>query len=280
MSEKPDYSCRVFKNEDEEQVKRLVKSVFGESLDGEFWNWKYKLNPNFNPSLVMVAEKDGVIIGCDHWLLKSLKLSPSLKTKAVLGAELAVYPEYRSKGVGKALLHSLRSSEVVKNENPLIAQIFVSNASLAKHFHTPAGGYVPAPDRTAYYLKILNWKEVEANVRRFNSQIAAGKFRDRLSKFELKILFNFSNAPQLYLHMTENGIAVGEKNQDYEKTADVVIAGDLSTLQKIKIKKKRLRNVLTALITGKLKIKGKPRKLHCFYQNLWILQEIFSRKIT
>jgi hypothetical protein len=74
MSEKNDYSCRVFRCEDEEEVRQLTKNVFNIFLDGEFWIWKYKLNPSFNPSLVMVAERDGVIIGCNHWLLRNFKL--------------------------------------------------------------------------------------------------------------------------------------------------------------------------------------------------------------
>jgi predicted N-acetyltransferase YhbS/putative sterol carrier protein len=275
MSEKHDYSCRVFRCEDEEKVRQLTKNVFNIFLDGEFWIWKYKLNPSFNPSLVMVAERDGVIIGCNHWLLRNFKLSPTLETKAVLGADIAVRPEYRGKGVGTSLLRSLRSSEVLRNEKPSIVYIF-ANPSLAKHFHTPAGGYVPAPDRTVVYFKILNWKKFAENANKLNEQIAEGKFKDRLSKFELKVLFEISDVPPLYFCMSEKGVTVGEKEQN----AEITITGDLATFQKIRTEKKRKWSMFKALFTMKLRVKGKPKKLVTFYKNFWMLQEILSRKIT
>jgi predicted N-acetyltransferase YhbS len=275
MSEKHDYSCRVFRCEDEEEVRQLTKNVFNIFLDGEFWIWKYKLNPSFNPSLVMVAERDGVIIGCNHWLLRNFKLSPTLETKAVLGADIAVRPEYRGKGVGTSLLRSLRSSEVLRNEKPSIVYIF-ANPSLAKHFHTPAGGYVPAPDRTVVYFKILNWKKFAENANKLNEQIAEGKFKDRLSKFELKVLFEISDVPPLYFCMSEKGVTVGEKEQN----AEITITGDLATFQKVRAEKKRKWSMFKALFTMKLRVKGKPKKLVTFYKNFWMLQEILSRKIT
>lgn len=275
MSEEHDYSCRTFRDEDEKEVKQLIKNAFGSFLDGEFWYWKYKLNPNFDPSLVMVAEKDGIIIGCNHWLLKNFRLSPSLETKAILGADVAVHPDYRGKGVGKSLLHSLRSSEAMRNEQPSITYIF-ADPPLVKHFHAPAGGYIPAPDTTVLYFKILNWRKLEESIRVLNEQIAAGKFKERLSKFELKIRLKISDTPQLCLHMTEKGITV-EKNCE---NLDVTIVSDLASFQKLRTAKKRGRNMLTAILTRKLKVKARPGKLFTLYRNLWLFEEILSRKIT
>jgi N-acetylglutamate synthase-like GNAT family acetyltransferase len=278
VNKEHDYSCRTFRYEDEEGVKQLVKNAFGGFLEGDFWDWKYKLNPNFNPSLVMVAEKNGVIIGCTHWLLKTFRLSPSLETKAMLGADIAVHPEYRGKGVGKSLLRSLRSSEVMRNEQPSIAYAF-ANPSLTKHFHTPAVGYIPAPDRTVLYFKILNWKKLEDSIRVLNEQIAAGEFKERLSKFELKVLFKISNTPQLCFRMTEKGITVEEKERNC-KNADVTIVGDLAMLQKVRTAKKRRWSMFSSLLTRKLKIKVRPIKLFTLYRNMWLFEEILSRKIT
>lgn len=51
LSDDEGFSCRVLRNEDEEKVKGLIKNVFGDFLDGEFWNWKYKRNPFLTPLL-------------------------------------------------------------------------------------------------------------------------------------------------------------------------------------------------------------------------------------
>jgi GNAT superfamily N-acetyltransferase len=271
------YSCRTLRCEDEKEVKLLIKTCFSEFLEGEFWNWKYKQNPNFNPNLVMVAERDGCVIGCNHWLLKNFRLSPTLESKAILGADIAVNPEYRGKGVGGALIRALRSSEVLGTEKPVIIYMF-ADPSLAEHFHTPQGGYVPAPDKTAFYFKILNWKKLEANIHGLNEQIKAGKFKERLSEFNLRILFQIPNAPALNLHLSEKGVTLEEKENNSERV-NVTISADLATLQKVGAKNKRLRNVFKALLTRKLKIKASPKKLLVLYRNLWLLQEIFSQKI-
>ena len=279
MSEKKQgYFCRAIRSEDEAQVRFLIKNCFAEFLNGEFWDWKYKLNPDFNSGLIMVAEGSGKIIGCNHWLLKDFKLSSSLRTKAILGADIAVDPKYRSKGVGKTLLASLRASDVVKTEKPPVIYIF-ADPSLAKHFHTPAGGYVPAPDKTVFYFKILNWNKLEANTRILNEKISAGNFKDRLSESNLSILFKISDAPPLHLSMTEKGVTIEGKAGLKKRDADITISADLETLQQVGAKKKRLRNVFVALLTRKLRISGSPKKLLALYRNLWILQEIFGRKI-
>ena len=277
MNEQSDYSCRAFKPEDEEQVKSLVKNVFSGFLNGEFWVWKYKLNPDFNPSLVMVAEKNGAIIGCNHWLVKDFKLSPAVETRAVLGADVAVHPEYRGKGVGTSLLRSLRSSEALKNESPSLAYIF-ANPSIAKHFHIPAGGYVRSPDKTVSYSKILNWKKFGECASLLNEQIAAGEFKVKDSKFDLSVLFKISNTPELCFRMSEKGIIVLENRENCE--ADIIVAGNLITLQKVRTAKKRERAMFKALVTMKLRTKGTPKNLITFYRNRWLMQEILNRKIT
>jgi predicted N-acetyltransferase YhbS len=277
MSETRDYVVRAFRHEDEEQVKLLVKNAFGDFLDGDFWVWKYKLNPEFNPSLIMVAEKKGEIIGCNHWLLKNFKLSPTLETKAILAADVAVLPEHRSKGVGTSLLRSLRSSEFVRSKKPSLTYMF-ANPSLAKHFHIPAGGYVPAPDKTVSYFKILNWKKFAECASLLNAQIASGKFKHRLSKFKLSVLFKISDTPPLNFSMSEKGIVVGEKEQNSK--VDVTVTGNLSTFQKVRMAKKRQRAVFKALLMMKLRVRGKPKQLITFYKNMWLIQEILSRKIT
>jgi GNAT superfamily N-acetyltransferase len=274
MTQERGYVCRTFRYEDEEDVKRLVKNAFGDFLGGEFWDWKYKLNPGFDPSLVAVAEKDGAIIGCNHWLLKNLKLTPRLVTKAVLGADVAVDPDFRGKGVGKSLLLYQRSSGIIEKEKPSIIYMF-ANPSLAEHFHIPVGGFIPTPDRTVFYFKILNWKRLEEKVELLNAQIAAGKFGDRLSKLGLRVLFEFSGAPSICFSIGERGIIVEKDEQNWRKNVDVTIAGDLTTFQEVAGKRNRRLKVFKALLLRRIKIGGRPRKLIRFYRNSWMFEEIY-----
>ena len=277
MSEARDYVCRSLEKRDEEEVKRLVKNAFEEFLGGEYWDWKYNQNPDFDPSLVMVAEKDDRIIGCDHWLLKDLKLSPRLEVKAVLGADIVVNPEFRGKGVGKALLFSLRYSETVRRKKPALIYMF-ADANLAQNFYTPRGGYVPLPDRTTSYVKILNWRKVKENARILNEEIRTGKFGNRLAGLELKVLFKIANAPALCFYIAEEGIQVGEGNECFQD-ADIIVWSDLATLQRMNKKRGRKTHLFRASLTGKLKFKGKTSKLLSFYGNLWIIEQLFSKRV-
>jgi predicted N-acetyltransferase YhbS len=279
LTENKNYQCRPFNHKDEEEVKQLVKNAFSDFLDGEFWDWKYKLNPNFDPSFVMVAEEDGKIIGCNHWLLRDFKISPSIETKAILGADIAVSPDYRGRGVGKALLLSLRYSETLKNKDPPIIYMF-ADPNIAKHFHSPTGEYIPAPDKTISYFKILSWKKLKNNAATLNMQIASGKFREKLPNFELKVFFRIYNAPSLYLHMSEKGVEVEERQDFHEKDADVVIVGDLAAFEKVSSKKNRRWNFLRAFFTRELKIRGSVSGFLGFYKCVWMLEEIFSKKVT
>lgn len=277
MSEARDYVCRPLDTRDEEEIRRLVRNAFREFLDGEYWDWKYKQNPDFDPSLVMVAEKDGRVIGCDHWLLKDLRLSSTLMVKAVLGADIVVNPEFRGKGVGKALLVSLRYSETVKRKNPVIIYMF-ADLNLARNFYVPTGGYIPALDRTTSYVKILNWRKVKENARILNEEIKVGKFKNRLTGLKLKVLFKIVNAPALSFYIAEEGIQVGEGDECFEE-ADIVVWSDLATLQKMNSKRGRKTNLFRAALTGKLKFRGKTSKLLDFYRNLWIIEQLFSRRV-
>jgi len=101
--------------------------------------------------------------------------------------------------------------------------------------------------------------------------------RDRLEKLNLKILFQLSGAPQLLLELSQSGVRVTEDNF---KNANVTVISDLSTLSILKEKKSRKRNLISALLTGKLKIRGSLFNLFKFYRSFWVIEEVFSGKIS
>lgn len=272
MSEAKVSLCRAFNDKDEGYVKELVENTFRGFLNGKYWDWKYKLNPNFDSSLVAVAEKNGKIVGCNHWLLRELKISGSTEVKAVLGADIAVSPDYRGRGIGKSLLLFLRSSQAIRDKGVILSYMF-ADPNLSKRFYKPVAGYISAPTTTVSYFKLLSWRKLKDRIKILNEKIE----KERFEKFDLKIRFHLFGAPQLLLELNKNGVRVSERNF---KNANVTIISDLSTLSILKEKKNRKRNLMRALLTGKLKIKGSFFSLFRFYRSFWLIEEIFSEKIS
>jgi predicted N-acetyltransferase YhbS len=272
------FVCRASREGDEEAIKRIVESTFSSFMEGEFWDWKYRENPSFDRSLVAVAEADGKLIGCNHWLRRRFRVSGSVEVESVLGADIAVSPEYRRTGVGRALLQFLRASDAAKKGRFAVIYMF-ANPGLSKHFHSPIGGYVPSPDRTVAFTRVLNWNRVKENAANFNKAVAAGKFGGKLEG-EISILFKVASAPPLFLRIGGDGVQVHEKEDALRQRADVVIVSDVATLSRIKDKEVGMRKMLGVLLTGRLKIRGGLAKMWGAYEKLWVLREVLGGKIT
>ncbi len=267
------FICRTLREDDEDAVRQLVESTFATFAKGKFWDWKYLQNPSFDRSFVAVAEEGGKIIGCNHWLPRKVKLSDSIVTDSILGASIAVTSEYRKRGVGKALIHFLRSQHYKRK--PSLMYMF-ADPELRKRFHTPVGGYVPAPDGTVLYIKILNWNKVKTIAAAFNERVKRGEFGNRLAKVDLTVAFRVHSAPPLCLHLDGRGVETGVPIEN----ADVTISSDMATLSKIKGGQSGVRVLIGLFLTGKLRFRGGLLKMLAVYRNRWVFKEILSGKIT
>jgi len=184
-----------------------------------------------------------------------------------------VDPEYRKKGVGKALMQFLR----VHHEERKLAFVYMfADPGLRRHFHTPIGGYVPAPVGTALYTKILNWNKVKKNASAFNERVRLGEFGDRLGNVDLTVVFKVHGAPPLRLHVDSKGVDADVSTEG----AGVTISSDVETLGRIKGKEVGWRRLFGAVLTGRLRFRGGFGKMLAVYRSLWVFREILSGKIT
>jgi predicted N-acetyltransferase YhbS len=270
---KKTFECRTLSEEDDEAVRLLVKSAFPIFSLEEFWDWKYLQNPDFNRSFGAVALLKGKIIGCNHWLPRKVKLSDSIVVDSMLGANIAVAPEHRKKGVGKALIHFLRSQHEARKASLMY---MFADPELQRHFHARVGGYVPVPNGHVLYRKILNWNKVKMNASAFNDRVNQGEFGDRLAKVDLTVIFKMYGAPPLCLHLDSRGVKVDSS----DKRADVTISSDMTTFSMIKDGKIRGRRLIWLWLMGRLKIFGDLRKMIALRKHIWVLKEILSTKIT
>lgn len=267
------FICRTLRKEDESVVRQLVESTFTIFSLRSFWDWTYLRNPSFDRSLVAVAEEAGKIVGCNHWLPRKVKLSDSIVVDAMLGASIVVTPEYRKKGVGRALIHFLRSQH--DKRKPTLMYMF-ADPELRKHFHASVGGYIPAPGGTVLYRKILNWDKVKMNATEFNERVKRGEFRDRLAMTDLTVAFKVQGAPPLCLHLDGEGV---ETDASVE-SADLTVSSDMATLSRIKGGRSGLRALIWSLLTGRLRFRGDMRKMLTMRKNMWVFREILGGKIS
>jgi predicted N-acetyltransferase YhbS len=259
--------------EDENAVKLLVESTFPVFSKGKYWDWKYLKNPNFDRSFAAVAKVDKKIVGCNHWLPRKVKLSDSIVVDSMMGANIAVTAEYRRMGVGRALIHFLRSQH---NDRKPALMYMIADPALRRRFHASAGGYTPVPGGTVLYRKILNWNKVKISAAAFNEKVNRGEFEDRLAKVDLTVAFKMHGAPPLGIHLDHKGVEVGVAVE----SADVTISSDMATLNMIKDGRIGLRMLFWSWLTGRLKYEGSLRKMLAVYRNMWAFREILSPKIT
>ena len=257
MKDNLEYSYRKFAEKDESALITLVKDAFPSFLAGNFWVWKYKSNPNFDPSLVAVAEKDGQVVGCNHWLARDFKLSADLSVKASLGGDIVVSPEHRGHKVGKALLGFFRTSKVFKEKGIILTYMF-ADPSLSRRFHQPAVGYVFAPDSTTTYTKLLNSRQLKDKFQRVNDAIQSrSDLQQKINGLNIQILFRLRGAPVFSINLADKRVEFAEGDLE---SPDTIIEGDFTLFSSAIGGKIGLSGLFNCLLTRKLKItKGKSK---------------------
>jgi hypothetical protein len=105
---------RVFEARDEPGVLELLQAAFGQwprdiqgVAPGEFFRWKHMAGP-FGPSLLLVAEADGEVIGFGAWMPWRLRASGQI-LKTLRGVDFAVHPSHRRRGASLALIQAAAS---------------------------------------------------------------------------------------------------------------------------------------------------------------------------
>jgi GNAT superfamily N-acetyltransferase len=140
-------TMRLAKDRDKTEVLSLLNSVFSENQrtaslrDEAYWKWKF-FNGPFGPSMLMVAELDGMIVGVNNWWPWEFIVRGQV-VKALQPCDSAVHQDYRGQGCFKQLrIFGLKAAQEkgvrllfnYPNENSLPAYL-----SLGWHFqkHIP-----------------------------------------------------------------------------------------------------------------------------------------------
>lgn len=137
MSE--EYLVRSYQQGDEMQLVQLLELVFSgwprfdlNCTPLDHWKWKYQENP-INEKIIVVAEKNGRVIGCSHGTSEKLKINDN-SISAAQGTDLAVHPDFRGKGLSKKIIeykNVLHSKLNVNIFYGLTANLIMKKSSLS-----------------------------------------------------------------------------------------------------------------------------------------------------
>jgi len=252
---------------DENTVKGLLRNNFIPTD----WDWKYLRNPSFDRSLVAVAEANGKIVGCDHWLLRDIKFSSSSVARATLSADIVVDPSHRKHGVGRSLLLFQRKSALSSKKGAVLNCAFTSR-TLNRRLFQPTSGYVPLETATVTYSRRWSWKQFIRRVEEFKTNAGRKDGLGKDLKRDVKFGFHVLGAPLLIIAIGQGRVEAFEGNY---KDADVIVKSDLATLANLRRKEKRIRTLLKALLTGRLRVSGSLFGMISLYQNLDRLEQVF-----
>lgn len=265
------YKYRLFSLDDSDAIRELIKVTFQGFLDGKYWDWKHLYNPRFDPSLVAVAEKNGEIVGCSHWLQGKFKIARNIEVNSILTCDLAVKLEHRRRGIAKKLLLQRRTRETFKQRGIVINYDF-ANPKLAKKLYTPLLGYIKVGLTTKKYYKMLSWRKIIEKIEKTSEHRKLEKETCGILSSSLTILCRFRGAPPLTIQINQGSIKAIEGSIE---PADVVVEGDLANFASLKGEKRIKSKLLKSLLTRKIKVKGNLIGLFKLYRNFNVLEKTF-----
>ena len=246
------YSYRRFSEKDDASVEELLKITFPSFKEENLWYWKYKLNPCFDASLVVVAEKNNEIIGINYWLMRDIKLLADLQIRAALGADVAVHPEHRGLGVATELMRYPRLSGTFKQNKILLTYMF-GRPELSKGLYQPAGGYIVAPDCTITYRRLFTCRQLKEKFHQIDEAIQSNQdLKRKLLELTMCISFKLKGAPDFSLHIESDKVYLTE---DPAEKPDVIIEGSLPLSSLVFSGAVGTGDLVKALFTGKFKVK-------------------------
>ncbi len=102
-------SIRLARPDDLPQILDVLRAALGETpllrRTPELWRWKHVENP-FGPSLVLVAEADGRVVGVRAFMRWELETPDGDTLRCVRAVDTATHPDYLRRGIFRRLTES------------------------------------------------------------------------------------------------------------------------------------------------------------------------------
>ncbi|HKZ94611.1 MAG TPA: GNAT family N-acetyltransferase [Candidatus Bathyarchaeia archaeon] len=245
---KAQLTTRNFMDADEKPMIDLMKETFG--FSAEFWKWKHRLYPNFNPASITIAEIDGRIVGTSSWIPRELKISSNITARSALGGDTAVDPSFRGRGVGSAVMEFFYQEAL---RNGIVVVSGFATPEVARKFYAPLGSIL-MNDSTTTYVKLMNCGQLTEKILSAKDRNAA--VETDFHEPEMVIHFNLSGAPPFLISLKNSKIHLEEITETTLANPKITVRGDLSIIIPVLQGEKGMWDVVKLILRRKIKTKG------------------------
>ncbi len=113
--DKREWSLRLYREGDEEQILKLYRTILNESRDSQWWKWMCRDSPA-GPAAIMLAETQQGLIGQHANLPVFIKIGGQT-TLGSHGFGVMVHPDYRRQGIFKAMGIELNKTTATRHRS-------------------------------------------------------------------------------------------------------------------------------------------------------------------
>lgn len=272
------FTFRPSKQLEQNEILELLKKNF--EMPPEYWRWKYIDNPTVDPSLNMVVEKDGKIIGCGCWLPRSLRISNKLELNSLMAAHVAIDQEFRKYGLGRKLIESIRTTRAFEKNDSVLILALILQAPTYKNYFKHITHHTQISDSTIIYTKLLTLRQLIRQIENINKKILAKpENASALSKLELSIRFRLIGAPPFVVRFLSKGIQLDEESSEMiHKKVTFTVKGGLMFIKEMAEGSRSITNLINGLIRRKIVLSGNPFRLYRLYKAYKLIRSSYQPK--
>jgi len=248
--EKKNYKIRTYTDDDWEKTLKMILSHTPDlNFTMEYWDWRNRLSPHFDPSLVFVAEENGNVIACGHAQVWDLKISRLLTIKGALDTELLVHREYRRRGIAteirSTIKKNLRERGAIILIAPTEAEIYNRARSKRVTFAVPMHLYC----KTAY-TKNLDCTTLKKKLSIINKILNEhSEIRNELMKLNFTIFLRLKGYPPFVLEASQGEVSIREGEPINRPNMVVTASKELSSSTKT-------LSMIRMFFTGDVRVRG------------------------
>lgn len=196
---------RNYRDGDEHQIVELLNQAYSHWGTIAEWQQKYAKNANFDPRLVFLAEDEGKIVGCVHYLQRDLNLN-NRTLHAYVGGDGATRSGFSGKGVFSKGLNLLYE-EVKKRKGGVVYGY--NSETIYQDFYRKRFGEI-AVYCPHVMVKILDFEKLISSITPVANRIMRRRIRVG-KKEELAIRLILDNKTVVDICLTSHGIKLSSK---------------------------------------------------------------------